>query len=315
MTIDPGALVSSTLTQFREYVNNVGGIGGTVIQNSGTLNVTGAASAAFGIGSSGTYNLIGGTLNTTGAGGPRIGGDGLGVGTFLLNGGTWLNPGGEITMQNGGGGSGSLITVNSGTMSSLLGLNLAANTGNATFNLNGGVAAFGTAFSNTNNTTGAAGPVSVFNWNGGTFQALSSFTITPNLNTNAAITINVMAGGAIVNTNGFNLTFRVPLLSGTTSDGGLTKNGLGTLTLSSTNTFNGPINVNAGTLALDYSLMGTGTNATMANVIPSGAVMNLGSGAGLSITGNPNAVAASSVWTTAAAPRPSHGRQAEMQRG
>jgi autotransporter-associated beta strand protein len=210
LTINPGAQVSSTLTEFAEdlLANSNTAIGGTVIQQSGTLNVIGAASPSFIVGNSGTYNLIGGTLATSG-GSPRIGGDGLGAGAFIVNGGSWLNTGGQINMENGSGGSGSSLTVNSGTLSSLGGINLGVNPGSATFNLNGGLAAFKGSFSASNNAAGSAGPTTVFNWNGGTFEALSSFTAGPNLNTNATIPINILAGGAIVNTNGFNHAYPV----------------------------------------------------------------------------------------------------------
>ena len=47
---------------------------------------------------------------------------------------------------------------------------------------------------------------------------------------------NVKAGGAVFDTNGFNITVAQPLLA---AGGGLTKQGAGTLTLSGANTYNG----------------------------------------------------------------------------
>lgn len=66
------------------------------------------------------------------------------------------------------------------------------------------------------------------------------------------ILVRVCAGGAIFDTDGFNVTVKNPLLSGTTADGGLVKRGLGTLTLASTNLYNGVTRVEAGLLAFTH---------------------------------------------------------------
>ena len=59
---------------------------------------------------------------------------------------------------------------------------------------------------------------------------------------------NVKDGGAIIDSNGFDVTIAQPLVAGGT--GGLTKNGAGTVTLSGANTYTGATTVNAGTLVL-----------------------------------------------------------------
>jgi autotransporter-associated beta strand protein len=69
----------------------------------------------------------------------------------------------------------------------------------------------------------------------------------------ALTTANVQVGGAIINTNGFAITVAQPLHHDTTSgapaiDGGLTKTGAGTLTLSGSNTYTGSTTVSSGTL-------------------------------------------------------------------
>ena len=89
-------------------------------------------------------------------------------------------------------------------------------------------------------------PTYTLNFNGGTIkntQAQSSFLQNSNY-----ILYKVGAGGAIFDTSNGNATIAVAL-SGTTSDGGLTKTGSNTLTLSSAlSTYTGNIAVNAGTL-------------------------------------------------------------------
>jgi autotransporter-associated beta strand protein len=84
----------------------------------------------------------------------------------------------------------------------------------------------------------------------------------------------VQAGGAFLDDGGFAITIAAPLLHdpalGSTVDGGLTKLGAGTLTLTASNSFTGDTLVTAGTLALsgNGSLPGTqniivGSGATL----------------------------------------------------
>jgi fibronectin-binding autotransporter adhesin len=121
-----------------------------------------------------------------------------------------------------------------------------------TVNLNGGTLAvqnfiLGNAGSN-------AGSGAILNLNGGTLEALandpagSSF-----LPVITQLSVEVDGGGAIINSNGFNITIAKPLVSGTTNDGGLTKLGGGILTLGGSNNYNGPTNIEAGELALGNS--------------------------------------------------------------
>jgi autotransporter-associated beta strand protein len=117
---------------------------------------------------------------------------------------------------------------------------------------------------------GGGGGSSTFNFNGGTLQAgASDAPNDPNFPTTffgGLTTVNVQTGGAYINTNGYNVTIAQNLLHDTTSgapglDGGLTKLGAGTLTLTGTNTFTGPVNIDAGTLAVaSESNLGVETN-------------------------------------------------------
>ena len=124
-------------------------------------------------------------------------------------------------------------------------------------NLNGGtLSAGGLKKSQT-----GANQTATIGFNGGTLKAdANNASFLPAL---AGLTANVKAGGVILDDSGFAITIAAPLLHdpalGSTVDGGLTKLGAGTLTLTATNTFTGDTLVNAGTLALsgNGSLPGT----------------------------------------------------------
>ena len=65
------------------------------------------------------------------------------------------------------------------------------------------------------------------------------------------VTVRVFAGGAKFNTDGYSRSVNMPLLSAVgegETDGGLTKSGSGTLTMTKTSTYNGPTRLDGGTL-------------------------------------------------------------------
>jgi len=106
------------------------------------------------------------------------------------------------------------------------------------------------------------------NFNGGKLVAAAgNASFLPAFNLQTAL---VQSGGAIIDDGGFAITIAAPLihdaLLGATYDGGLTKLGAGTLTLTASNTFTGDTLVSAGTLALsgNGSLAG-GQNITVAS--------------------------------------------------
>jgi autotransporter-associated beta strand protein len=70
---------------------------------------------------------------------------------------------------------------------------------------------------------------------------------------------NVLAGGAVINDGGKVITIGQGLLSGSGSDGGLTKLGNGTLTLNGPNTYNGATTVSKGTLVTSSDSVGGGS--------------------------------------------------------
>lgn len=239
--------------------------GNSVTNFSGTAYISGSSSTfRIGEASSATVNVIGGTvtLGTSSAG--------LVLGRSSVNGHGYLNisagavlatssnnlvriGAGYSDSESGGSseltisGTGLFDTITSGG-TILLGSNLAGNTGGTgTINLDGGTLA-------TNRTiTGGSVAASIFNFNGGTLKANgSTMTLSTTLTT-----VNVRDGGAVINTNGYNVTIAEALqhssIGGDAAiDGGLAKMGSGTLTLSGTeaSTFTGAARILAGELAL-----------------------------------------------------------------
>jgi fibronectin-binding autotransporter adhesin len=191
-------------------------------------------------------------------------------GTLNINGGTLnLNANGDLRFSTNGNTGASVVNLNSGaitgwngnqtgaSLSSVVDLNTAGGAGvNNTFNLNGG-----TLMVNQIISTSATG-TRVFNFNGGTLKAAGASTAF--MDANAASATNILAGGAVIDTNGFDITIGQALLSGTAGDGGLTKTGTGTLTLSGSNSYNGNSLVNSGTLAFTTSQSNIG-GLSMAN--------------------------------------------------
>jgi autotransporter-associated beta strand protein len=222
---------------------------GSMVLKSGTLNATG--NGTFQLGSTTTspsLTIDGGTLLTTGL--TKLGGS-AGVGVFTINNGTWTNTGGFITIMNGGNtGTGSVMNVNGGQVTSVNNsIELGQNAVNATLNLNGGTTTVRSLF----NTSGST---AIVNLNGGTLKAAIASGNFTAISRNGTMTpLNVLAGGAVLDTNGFNISVLSPLVAGS-PNGGFTKNGNGTLTLSGNNTYTGVTTINAGTLAV--SAIGNG---------------------------------------------------------
>ena len=140
---------------------------------------------------------------------------------------------------------------------------------NNSFNLNGGTLTVSAIISATGSGTRA------FNFNGGTLKATAATANFMALGTGNAAA-NVRNGGAIINDGGFTVTNSQPLrhsaIAGdNATDGGLTKLGAGTLTLSGANTYNGTTTVSAGTLEVVQAVLAT--NAAVS--IASGSVLQL----------------------------------------
>ena len=120
--------------------------------------------------------------------------------------------------------------------------------GSGTLHLNGGTLSV-PAVGNDSGTTGN------LYFNGGTLQATadsSSF-----LNVRGTFHGYVQSGGAVIDSNGHNITINQALLTGVSlpaTDGGLAKVGNGILTMAATNTYSGNTLVIGGTLALGSPL-------------------------------------------------------------
>ncbi|MHB1767940.1 MAG: autotransporter-associated beta strand repeat-containing protein [Phycisphaerae bacterium] len=294
--------------------NGVGGLtlaNGTFTQgNSATVSVgtvgsltSYAGSAAIGGGSGGnvaTYTLNSGTLNvnvssaSTGLG-LRVGNGGGTSGTLNVNGGT-VNNYAEVaatsttpatdalgTLYVAAAGTGT-VNQNGGTVNT--GEVLLGNTGStaATYNLNGGTLATSVVYP-LNDVNGGTG-TSVFNFNGGTLQANAATPHAPLYGRfmQKLTAANVQSGGAIIDTNGQNIWIDQALLHssslGSTPDGGLTKNGAGTLTLTEANTYTGATTVAGGVLALSGN---TGSLANSNITIDSGATLTGGASNSLGV--------------------------------
>lgn len=231
----------------------IGGYGtGTFNQTSGTFNNAGWLSIARQTGSTGNYSISGGQLNQTNAGAAIIVGE-LGTGTLTVNSTGAVTTAGTLRIGNGA-------------------------SGNGTVNLNGGTIS--------TPKVDTAGGTSTFNFNGGTLVANAAGAFLQGLTT-----ANVRNGGAIIDTNGNNNSISQALLhSGiggdAATDGGLTKNGAGTLTLNGANTYNGPTNVTNGALVLTGS--STTGNITLAdNTALGGKVTNINTSV-IANTNNPS---------------------------
>lgn len=264
---------SSGTSRFGSIVvgNGNDGAGNSVFnQTNGTINATALTlNNGFTGGGAGDFNLSGGLLSVSGAAtiSNQVAADNTystvtvsGTGALSVNGGLRLT-GAPAAGRNAAG----RVTQNGGTVTVAGGLNMARTTATNTaarrgeYNLNGGTL-------NVNQITEDAGTdtFGTFNFNGGTLRpTAASATFMQGLTT-----AQIKTGGALIDTNGFDITIAQPLLTGGAGDGGLTKSGAGTLALTAANTYTGATSIAAGKLALSGSLTSniTATTGTLAAI-------------------------------------------------
>lgn len=229
--------------------------GGTVvIESGGIYEQTGSNTWAM----DGTGSILrvksGGIMRMTAAGGqfvigattasnPNLHVDG---GSVLINGNNT-----NFIISSGTGAVNGSLTLDSGSVS------MAATTARAlsiggqalnigTVHLNGGTLGVRQIIK------GHVDAIGTFNFNGGTLRAVSGAS--GSVFMDGLTTANVRDGGAVFDSNGFDLTVMQTLshsaIGGDAAiDGGVVKNGAGRLTLGGTNTYTGPTTVNAGTLS------------------------------------------------------------------
>lgn len=238
-----GAVTSSSWLA----IGRGGSVGNYNLSGTGSLAHTGPNKTIIGsVDGKGTLTQTGGTFSESndlrlGEGAPAVGIYNLSAGTATING--WVGIGWT------GGGKGTITVSGTGLLSvanqhvEIGGAD--GGTGNGTLNLDGGTVL-------TNTITRVVAGTAQLNFNGGVFKAASNQgEFLPNFNT---ATTEVKIGGAVIDSNGFAIT------TGDALDGvgGLTKQGLGSLTLTGANIYTGPTLVDNGTLALT----GTGSIAT-----------------------------------------------------
>ena len=272
-----------------------GYVGGTHVQ-MGTLELSGTLASSFvEIDALATLDLVGnqriidtsaltinGTLNLGGnetvatvTATGTIGGAGvLTAGTYALDGATVdanlgtgaLSTAGSTTLN--GNSNANTTTVTGGTTT--LNGNLTNVTGDVAVNSGGTLDANGT-IAGDSVTVDAGGTL-----NTGSAQRLANDTaLTANgaVNLGGAETVGTLGGAGTVNNNGNLFTVSGGTFGGVISGaGGLDKSGFGTLTLDGVQTFTGPTNVQAGTLALGAT---GGLGSTTIN-ISAGAILGTG---------------------------------------
>jgi autotransporter-associated beta strand protein len=223
-------------------------IGGTVSQpgmvnmSAGSLSTSGtAATETLGDFAPGTWTQSGGTANL--AGNFWIGNNAAGTANLMFSNNAALTVGSAATDVFFGVRAAATMTIQNTATVTIPTLNFGSNgisnTNSRTVNLNGGTLAV-------KKIRLAGGTTGTFNFNGGTLKAGTSDTAFMTGLPNAF----VMEGGAILDTNGNNITVGQALEhgGGAATDGGLTKNGNGKLTLTGALTYAGDTNVLAGTL-------------------------------------------------------------------
>lgn len=230
---------NGTIATNGEFWVGSGTSNGNYNMSGGTLSADSWFVVGRNNGGVGKITMTGGTITKGGANDFVIGGDGTSSGTVLFSGGLINVTAGVTNIGKNNTATGVLTmsgTADFRTSQMIVGVGSATATG--TVNLNGGII-------RTSALNGGAG-ISTFHFNGGTLQATAD-----SANFIAGLgTADILAGGALIDTQTFNVTAS-QVLSGS---GNLTKSGSGTLTLTGNSTYDGATLVSAGTLLVNGSI-------------------------------------------------------------
>ncbi|TLD70450.1 Verru_Chthon cassette protein A [Phragmitibacter flavus] len=226
---------------------------GVFNQSSGTVSSNNWFVIGRDNGGNGTYNLTGGTVNAATTGGQTVlSSFAGGTSTLNVSGGTF-NATNELWVGEGGDGTLTLSAEGVVTTGVTGYTRIAQGGGVGEVNLDGGTLTTG-------GVAKGGGSSGILNFNGGTLQASQS----TGSYLQGLTRVNVRDDGAVFDTNGFNITVNQVLehsnLDGDdVVDGGLTKRGLGILTLTAANTYTGTTTIEQGVLLANNAL---GTSAT-----------------------------------------------------
>ena len=259
---------AATLATGAVYLGKSGGAQGTVVMSGGSFQAGADANFQVGRYGTGSWTQSGGTFNAEGwTSIARYEGS---TGSLTLSGGTFNQTAANRGFFVGEVGTGTLTVSGTGVLNlagGTTGLTIGkAATAVGTVNLDGGRIT-------TTIVREANEAQSTLNFNGGVLQAAENAQAGFMTGLDAA---NVLAGGAIIDSNGQAIVIEQPLLDGGTG-GGLSKIGAGTLTLAGAITYTGPTTVSAGTLeaanndALAATAVTVDTGATLA--VASGTTM------------------------------------------
>jgi autotransporter-associated beta strand protein len=280
MTVGSGGTVNSTRDILLGFAGNVSTVGRLNINSGGTVNLGTTAESVVNLSqfdaARGELTIDGGTLNLNSNSDILFSTQG-GIGTSFVT----LKNGGQINSWAGNGSGSGLAAT------SVLDLNRSNANVNSTFNLDGGTLTISSVLS-----TGPNG-TRVFNFNGGTLKASTANATF--FAANSASAANVKLGGAIIDTNGFDNTIGQVLQHdsglGATLDGGLTKNGIGTLTLdgAAANSYTGLTTVSGGSLKLNKSAgvaaIAGGTRMNTGGTLLLGAANQIADGSAMELNG------------------------------
>ncbi len=204
-------------------------------------------------------------------------GPGGGDGTLIVQGNASLNSLSDCVVGwDGGPGT---LTVGGTATVDFSNITFGASGANSTINLDGGTLSVANLHSYNYPTS------SILNLNGGVLKATADNTNFIDFETYGAPTtslLNVMAGGANIDTNGFNVLIKQSFEDPGATGGTFTKLGSGVLTLTGASTYAGPTVVSAGTLA-----MKGGSLASMDITVATAAALNLTNGAGANLSAMP----------------------------